>query len=269
MTAHNEMVAANSHVIGWVQAGDPGAVGAGKAWIDTSGGASSWVLKIRNVTNTDWEMAGSALIYYDEDTTAPDWGNPNASGTHSIAIGDGSAASGARAFAFAGGNASGGRSFAMGAEVYSNLHGQLAHGSGSNLGDYSQEWSIVVRLAQASHVVNTWYTLYPDGGVVPERVTIRASTVWHFDILIAGTTLNTAQTWTYRIIGVLKRDNANNTTLVTSTVTTVQESDANYDAQVVADNVNEALSIQVRRTGGVDYDVHWTASMRVVESEYN
>lgn len=55
---HNSLITENVHVPGYVQASDPGAVGAGKLWTDTSGGAGSWVTKMRNLTNTDWEVVG-------------------------------------------------------------------------------------------------------------------------------------------------------------------------------------------------------------------
>jgi len=58
MTAHVDLVDENSHVVGWVQSGDPGAVGAGKGWADTSGGAGSWEWKVRNAANTGWEIVG-------------------------------------------------------------------------------------------------------------------------------------------------------------------------------------------------------------------
>ena len=59
MSAHADLVAANSHVIGYVDTGDPGAIGAGKTWVDTNGGTGNWVVKIRNAANDGWETAGS------------------------------------------------------------------------------------------------------------------------------------------------------------------------------------------------------------------
>ena len=38
-----------------VQATDPGAVGAAKLWVDTSGGAGKWILKVRDAGNVSWE----------------------------------------------------------------------------------------------------------------------------------------------------------------------------------------------------------------------
>ena len=52
---HSTIVDGKLHTIGFVQSGDPGAVGASIAWVDTSGGIGAWVLKIRNASDTGWE----------------------------------------------------------------------------------------------------------------------------------------------------------------------------------------------------------------------
>lgn len=57
---HNSLTGIELHVPGYVQDTDPGAVGAGKLWIDTSAGTGLWVTKVRNATDTGWEVAGSA-----------------------------------------------------------------------------------------------------------------------------------------------------------------------------------------------------------------
>jgi hypothetical protein len=42
----------------YVQASDPGAVGAGVWWIDTSGGTGAWKIKVRDIANAAWEESG-------------------------------------------------------------------------------------------------------------------------------------------------------------------------------------------------------------------
>lgn len=76
MPDHKDLTAASGHVIGYVQTTDPGAIGAGKAWIDTSSG--SYVLKIRNATNAGWETSSpeyvildGGIVQYDEDIVTP------------------------------------------------------------------------------------------------------------------------------------------------------------------------------------------------------
>lgn len=53
----------SSHPPGYVQAGDPGAVGANKVWVDTSAGTGLWVKKIRNAANTAWETLGASASH--------------------------------------------------------------------------------------------------------------------------------------------------------------------------------------------------------------
>lgn len=43
------------HPSAYVASSDPGAVGAGKHWIDTTGGTGAWVHKVRDAANTGWE----------------------------------------------------------------------------------------------------------------------------------------------------------------------------------------------------------------------
>lgn len=59
---HKDLIDADLHKPGYIQAGDPGAVGAGKMWIDTSDGSGSWKGKIRNAADTDWEEFGGGRI---------------------------------------------------------------------------------------------------------------------------------------------------------------------------------------------------------------
>jgi hypothetical protein len=58
---HVDLTAPEVHVPGYVQASDPGAVGAGKLWIDTSNGTGKWGLKIRNLADDGWELVDFEL----------------------------------------------------------------------------------------------------------------------------------------------------------------------------------------------------------------
>jgi len=55
---HSTLTGTELHQPGYVQGADPGAVGAGIMWIDTSLGTGNWVTKVRNATDTGWEEAG-------------------------------------------------------------------------------------------------------------------------------------------------------------------------------------------------------------------
>jgi hypothetical protein len=56
---HDTLDEGDAHEIGFRQSGDPGAVGAGVSWIDTTLGTGLWVHKIRNAANNGWETVGS------------------------------------------------------------------------------------------------------------------------------------------------------------------------------------------------------------------
>lgn len=55
MARHQDLTAEYLHIPGFFQATDPGAIGAGKLWIDTSGGTGLWEMKLRNATDDGWE----------------------------------------------------------------------------------------------------------------------------------------------------------------------------------------------------------------------
>jgi hypothetical protein len=73
---HNTLDESEAHEIGYRQATDPGAVGAGISWIDTSGGTGAWVHKVRNAANDGWEIVGSSSDFSVWDPDAP---NPSPS----------------------------------------------------------------------------------------------------------------------------------------------------------------------------------------------
>lgn len=56
---HKDLTGTELHVPGYMQSTDPGAVGAGKYWIDTSGGTGNWAVKVRNSSDDGWETVAS------------------------------------------------------------------------------------------------------------------------------------------------------------------------------------------------------------------
>lgn len=58
---HSTLAGAELHVPGYAQNSDPGAVGAGKYWINTTT-TGEWALKVRNTTNTGWELVADPAI---------------------------------------------------------------------------------------------------------------------------------------------------------------------------------------------------------------
>jgi len=156
-----------------------------------------------------------------------------------------------------------------GVDALADKFGQIVSGGGyfTATGDAQGTIQIVASLSQASHVLNTWYELHPYD-VAGNHVTIAGNTAWTIYCLVVGSTQNAAQQWGYELIGLIERDNANNTTLAGQTLRVIFESDANYNTQFTADDANEALVVEVRRTGGVDYNVRWVATLRMAEVTY-
>lgn len=130
--------------------------------------------------------------------------------------------------------------------------------------------SLMTVSGQITHDDNTWRTLYLDGSAI--TVDIASNSVWTFDILIVGTTAGNAKSFGYAINGVIKNDASAGpptTVLLASNVTTLYEDDVSFDAQVVADTVNDALAVQVRDTDGASDVVRWTAVIRTAETIYS
>lgn len=55
-TGHCNLFDSDLHIPGYSQDADPGPVGAGMLWVDTSGGPGNWEIKIRNEADTGWEL---------------------------------------------------------------------------------------------------------------------------------------------------------------------------------------------------------------------
>lgn len=56
---HKDVVDENLHAAGTISSSDPGDIGAGKIWYDSSLGTGNWHVKIRNAANTGWEEVDS------------------------------------------------------------------------------------------------------------------------------------------------------------------------------------------------------------------
>ena len=62
MPAHALLRDRELHVPGYIGNSDPGAVGAGQFWTDTTLGAGRWVIKVRNESDSGWEIVSTSSI---------------------------------------------------------------------------------------------------------------------------------------------------------------------------------------------------------------
>jgi hypothetical protein len=110
-----------------------------------------------------------------------------------------------------------------------------------------------------------WQEIFTDASSA--RLTILASSVYHYRIQInaIGATGFLCKTW--EITGAIKRDASNNTTMVggapTYLITSEDASTSNWDVRVTADDTNEALEIEVKH----DYANNVTFSATVWATE--
>jgi len=100
-------------------------------------------------------------------------------------------------------------------------------------------------------------SLASSGGVLQElftddssaRVTILASSVYQFRFQINAIETSTFVCKTWEVVGAIKRDASNNTTMVRNPiyiVTSAEAGSANWDVTVDADDTNEALRLRVK-----------------------
>ena len=116
-----------------------------------------------------------------------------------------------------------------------------------------------------NHTDGPWYSLYIDD--FSEKLPVPADTAWQVVVNIVGKTSPTfAQHWMYWGLGGV----VNHSGTVTADFTAygggigaVWESDSGYEAQVIADDANNALDVQIRRNGGVNWYIDWKAKLTI------
>lgn len=111
-------------------------------------------------------------------------------------------------------------------------------------------------------IINGWHDLYLNGA--DQLLTIGIGRTLTFDILIVGRSDASGgnELAGYRITGVIENAGGTTAFIGTPSVTTLGEDDAALDVQVVADDVNDALLIQVKGNGET---TRWVANVRTVE----
>jgi len=178
-----------------------------------------------------------------------------ATGDYSIAASYDSVASGAGSIAIGSAcAASAVNSIALQNQALADKYGQIAVGNS----DYQMSWLMVRGLI--THATNGWYDLKIGSGGGDSLLTIPASTIWGFEVLVVN-----SSDAVFNLVGAIKRDGAGNTTLLAETGTAINNPGANYDVQAIADDVNEALIIQVKEVAGSSAVIYWAAKVALME----
>jgi hypothetical protein len=148
-----------------------------------------------------------------------------------------------------------------GAWAAADHYGQMAHASGmfAAAGDAQASQYVLRRVGNMS--AGAWYELFLNESDI--RLTIASGRTMTFEILITART-SAGESAGYRITGVI--ENSGGTTAligIPPLVTTVLgEDDTAWDAQVIADDTNDALVIQVQGNGET---IRWVATVDTAE----
>ena len=144
-------------------------------------------------------------------------------------------------------------------------HAEQASSDGAfvNLGD-AQRRLIHMKL-ERDHSITGWYALATWGeapGVFMEN-----GAVFNLRAQVVGTTEDAAQRWVYNLEAAVSQPGPNAANLLVDAfaVTSVYESDANYDAQVYANTTSGRVEIQVGRTAGDAYNIRWFAIVEIAQ----
>lgn len=139
-------------------------------------------------------------------------------------------------------------------------YGQEAHASGRFAANGDAQRSIYTLRRSTSN--NTPSELFLDGS--SSRLTIPSDTTWAFRILLVARRTNADnESAAYEFVGCID-NNAGTTALVGSvTKTVIAEDTSAWDADVTADNTNDALIITV--TGENSKTIYWVATVWTVE----
>jgi hypothetical protein len=191
-----------------------------------------------------------ALQLYKENATAPV--TPIATGTNSVAIGNGATASATNAFA-------------EGEGSDARIYGQKAYANGSFATAGDAQHGLYVLRNQTT--TGTTYTeLFLDGVAATKRLVIADNSVYVFDILVAGRRTDaTGGGAGYRFVGIAKKDTtAGSMTFIGSPSKTILgETNTQWDARVTANTTTGSILIEVR---GEDLkDINWVATVQTTE----
>ena len=163
-------------------------------------------------------------------------------------------------------------SFSEGRYSKAVLQGEHAHASGYFAAEGDAQYSRLVARKAVTHSDAAWYTLTLDGASA--LMTIPEDTVWVFEAQVVGMLQHSTEAYSYTIVGTIENDGTagaeadGSTVLLSSTVTTLYESDATYDCQAVADDTNDALLIQVQDTDGASGVVRWVCTINLTQVSF-
>jgi hypothetical protein len=247
--------------------GDYGTVGGGKA--NTARGCSTVGGGSANTASGPYATVGGG------------YGNA-ASGTYStVGGGEGNTANGSQRATVGGG----GKNTASG--TYSTVGGGASNSASGSYATVPGGWGAVAsHYGEAAHA-NGWFVypaagqaqtsvyvlrrtttsgaateLFLDGDTATERLTIASGRTATFDILVAART-ETGASDGYHFLGIIENQAGVTSFVGTPQKTALSGGATAWDANIIADNANDALVVQV--TGAAATTIRWVATVHTAE----
>lgn len=155
--------------------------------------------------------------------------------------------------------------------VFSETHntGQIAAGTDANFADPNdaQGTMHIIQLASVTHADANWYTVNVGAGTI--GIIVPVDFAYTFRTQLVGVTQGMAKVFGYEINGVITND-AGTTTLLASNVTTLYETDADFEARVSAlDSLGVGyLVLEVRDSTSGGDTVRWVGRTTWVQVGY-
>jgi len=139
----------------------------------------------------------------------------------------------------------------------SDHYGQLAYASGSLYRPGDAQFSLYVLRRESSG--DSWTDLYLDGSSA--LLTVAVSRTLTFDIMVVGRS-DTGESAGYRFQGVIENVGGTTGFVGAPIKTDLGKDDSAWDAEVVADDTNDALLVQVKGNGEA---IYWAATVQAAE----
>jgi len=195
-----------------------------------------------------------------------------ASSNDSFAFGIGTTASGSSSHAInASTIASGNNSSSYGKRSESYLDAMSAHASEMFTENGDSQNSKVQIMTESTNAAVNRLTIDGDTPALDNKLILPASRTWGFTIIVsarqtAGTAGTVGDSHIFEVKGGIKRDGANNTSMIgTASVSTIvtDAAAATWTVSVSADDTDESLNVDT--IGEVNKTIHWSAKVELVE----
>jgi hypothetical protein len=247
--------------------GDYGTVGGGSA--NTASGHSTVSGGSNNIADGSYATAGGGYGNAASGTYSTIGGGEGntANGPQRATVGGGGKNGASGTYSTVGGGASNTASGPYAAVpggwgAIASHHGEVAHASGWFVYPETGQAQTSVYVLRRTTASGTATELFLDGDTATQRLTIASGRTVTFDILIAARTEAGASDG-YHFVGVIENQAGATGFVGTPQKTALSGGATAWDANVIADDANDALVVQV--TGAAATTIRWVATVRTAE----